>query len=81
MSINGKLAEYFTGTTIKHLTGQSLAKIKINLPSLPEQREIVRILDALLQKDSRAKAAAEEVLGQIALLKKAILARAFRGEL
>ena len=35
MSINGKLAEYFTGTTIKHLTGQSLAKIKINLPPSP----------------------------------------------
>lgn len=77
---NGKLAEYFTGTTIKHLTGQSLEKIPVQLPSLPEQQEIVRILDSLLDKESRAKEAAQTVLDKIALLKKSILARAFRGE-
>ena len=54
---------------------------KINLPTLPEQQEIVRILDTVLEKESRAKEAAGAVLDQIALLKKSILARAFRGEL
>lgn len=77
----GKLSDYFTGTTIKHLTGQSLAKIPLRLPSFYEQQEIVRILDTVLEKERIAKSAAEQVLEQIDLLKKSILARAFRGEL
>lgn len=46
-----------------------------------EQTEIVRILDDLLAKEQQAKEAAEAVLEKIDLLKKPILARAFRGEL
>lgn len=53
----------------------------LNVPPLPEQQEIVRILDSLLAKESRVKALCEEVLTQIDLTKKSILARAFRGEL
>ena len=53
----------------------------LNLPSVPEQAEIVRILDDLLAKEQQAKDAAEAVLEQIDLIKKSILARAFRGEL
>ena len=53
----------------------------ISVPSLAEQQEIVHILDSVLEKESRAKEAAGAVLDQIALLKKSILARAFRGEL
>ena len=53
----------------------------IPLPSVSEQIEIVRILDDLLAKEQQAKEAAEGVLEQIDLIKKAILARAFRGEL
>lgn len=58
-----------------------LKEYPIVLPSLPEQQEIVRILDNLLAKEQRAKEAAETVLTQIDLMKKAILARAFRGEM
>ncbi len=53
----------------------------LELPSVPEQTEIVRILDELLAKEQQAKEAAEAVLEQIDLIKKSILARAFRGEL
>ena len=58
-----------------------LSDYKINLPSLAEQKEIVRILDNLLEKEQRTKELAENVLLEIDLLKKSILARAFRGEL
>ena len=58
-----------------------ISKWMINMPSIPEQQEIVRILDTLLEKERTAKEAAEKVLEQIDLLKKSILARAFRGEL
>ena len=53
----------------------------LNLPSVIEQSEIVHILDHLLTKEQQAKEAAEKVLEQIDITKKAILARAFRGEL
>ena len=51
------------------------------LPETQEQAEIVRVLDDLLAKEQQAKEATEAVLEQIDLIKKAILARAFRGEL
>lgn len=53
----------------------------INLPSVLEQTEIVRILDDLLAKEQQAKESAKTLLEQINLIKKSILARAFRGEL
>ena len=55
--------------------------LKIKLPSLPEQQEIVRILDRLLAREQRARQAAEETLTAIDRMKQSILARAFRGEL
>ena len=58
-----------------------IGKWIINIPSVLEQAEIVRILDDLLAKEQQAKEAAEAVLEQIDLMKKSILARAFRGEL
>lgn len=69
------------GTAYNALTIAKFSKIIIPVPTLPEQQEIVRILDTVLEKESRAKEAAQIVLDQIALLKKSILARAFRGEL
>ena len=51
------------------------------MPKINGRSEIVRILDNLLAKEQLAKEAAEGVLEQIDLIKKAILARAFRGEL
>lgn len=58
-----------------------MASLSIPVPDLREQTEIVRILDDLLAKEQQAKEAAEAVLEQIDLMKKSILARAFRGEL
>lgn len=66
---------------INNINSKELGAILINLPSFSEQAEIVRILDDLLAKERQAKEAAEGVLEQIDLIKKAILARAFRGEL
>lgn len=58
-----------------------LETYKLNLPKFNEQREIVRILDGFFAREQSAKEAAEAVLDQIELMKKSILARAFRGEL
>ncbi len=68
-------------TAQKNLNLKLLTSVLVRIPTLPEQQEIVRILDTVLEKESHAKEAAQTVLDQIALLKKSILARAFRGEL
>ena len=70
-----------TGSSIPQLTVPMVKEKVMPLPKLDEQVEIIRILDALLAKEQQAKEAAEGVLEQIDLIKKAILARAFRGEL
>lgn len=42
---SGRLSSYYTGATIKHLTGQDLLRYEILLPPLCEQRRIVDVLD------------------------------------
>ena len=81
--LNSKNKGYINGRGIgiSSLSAKDLLSIKVLLPTLLEQTEIVRILDSLLVKEQQAKEAAETVLEQIDLIKKAILARAFRGEL
>ena len=69
------------GSGPQALNCQRVRELDFIVPTLPEQQEIVRILDSVLEKERVAKEAAENVLEQIDLLKKSILARAFRGEL
>ena len=69
------------GATKIGLGLDDIRSLKLLMPILGEQTEIVRILDDLLAKEQQAKEAAEKVLEQIDLIKKSILARAFRGEL
>ena len=69
------------GAAQPNLNTDIIGNVEISLPRENEQREIVRILDNLLAKEQQAKEAAEGMLEQIDLIKKAILARAFRGEL
>ena len=66
---------------INNINSKELGSVSLQLPSLQEQTEIVRILENLLSKEQQARQAAEAVLEQIDLIKKSILARAFRGEL
>lgn len=70
-----------SGTTVESINTTALRDFEIPIAEENEQAEIVRILDDLLAKEQQAKEAAEGVLEQIDLMKKAILARAFRGEL
>lgn len=94
-SINMKYLNYFicsenfkkqvsdtvAGTAYNALTIMKFKNILISIPTLPEQTEIVRIIDGLLAKEQQANELSENALAKIDLIKKAILARAFRGEL
>lgn len=68
------------GINLPRVSEKEIAKYIVNIPSLPEQQEIVRILDSLFEKEQKAKELCD-VIDKIDLMKKAILARAFRGEL
>ena len=58
-----------------------LDNYQFELPPVEEQYAIVRLLDATIDKELQVKLIAEQVISQIETMKKAILARAFRGEL
>lgn len=64
-----------------NLSATIIAKFVIHIPTIDEQKEIIRILDSLLSKEQQAKETAEQVIDQINTMKKTILARAFRCEL
>lgn len=66
---------------MRNISQKKLLGLTIPLPTLPEQREIVRLLDDLLGGERRIGEAADAVVAHIERMKKAILARAFRGEL
>jgi type I restriction enzyme S subunit len=68
------------GVNQSNINAKKLAQFKIPFCSLKEQQEIVRILDNLLGNEQRAKELCD-VIEKIDLMKKAILAKAFRGEL
>lgn len=69
------------GMALAHFNVGGYSQLPISLPSLPEQHEIVRLIDDLLARERAAQQAAEQALASIDLMKKSILARAFRGEL
>ena len=69
------------GTALKHIYITRVDKMMVSVPSVIEQEEVCKIVKSLITKEQQAKEAAEVVLEKIDLLKKSILARAFRGEL
>ena len=69
------------GVNQGNVSSKFVENIEIPIPTFDEQLEITTVLDRTLAHEQQAKEAAEAVLDQIDLMKKSILARAFRGEL
>ena len=69
------------GVNQSNINAKKIGAYIFAMPQIDEQAEIVRLLTDLLIKEHQAKEAAEGVMEQIDLIKKSILARAFRGEL
>lgn len=66
---------------MRNISQNKMKTIIFPLPTLSEQHEIVRLIDDLLAREHKAQQATEQALASIDLMKKSILARAFRGEL
>lgn len=67
--------------TLGKLSIANIKGIEINLPKVEEQREIVKIIEELFVSEDNVANSIEKVLDEIELMKKSILAKAFRGEL
>ncbi|MFH1931125.1 MAG: restriction endonuclease subunit S [Pseudomonadota bacterium] len=67
-------------TNVAAIYAKNLNTIPIPLPPKEEQKEIVRILEKLLDREDKAKAFID-MEEQIDLIEKSILSKAFRGEL
>ena len=61
---------------IHNINSKELGSIRIDVPTIEEQTEILKIIEPLIKKDITSN-----MIENIAELKKSILAKAFRGEL
>jgi type I restriction enzyme S subunit len=80
-AMSGLLNKYFTGTTIKHLTGRELKKIDIPLPPIKEQQFIVDELESKLTVCDKIEETISQSLQQAETLRQSILKKAFEGKL
>lgn len=69
------------GTTVESVEAKKLFDYSIRVAGADEQKEIVDRIEEMLDKEAAAYEAAEEVIENIEMVKKSILAKAFRGEL
>ena len=74
------LMQFMKGDNSPSIRKDDLLNMEINLPIIEEQQEIVKILDKIFAKYDKTKALQNQ-LEKIELLKKYILAKAFRGQL
>ncbi|WP_413297031.1 restriction endonuclease subunit S [Synechococcus sp. MIT S9452] len=78
---DGSLQKLFTGSTIKHLTGKSLSKFLVPVPSKQEQELVISKTLALLEVASTIESKILQTQSVLTRLTSAILSKAFRGEL
>ena len=69
------------GAAQPNLNTDIIGAVELDVPSLDEQLVIAEMLEKFISKEQQAKETAEAVIEQIDTMKKAILSRAFRGEL
>jgi type I restriction enzyme S subunit len=81
ISLTQRIAKYFTGTTIQHLTGTGLAKIPFPVCPIEEQALVVSIVE---QQFSAVDALDEQITDELTraeTLRQSILKKAFSGQL
>ena len=77
----GILESFFTGSTIKHFTGESLNRFPVPLPPLPEQNRIVAEVERCLSVIQQSEAVIATSLARAERLRQSILKQAFSGQL
>jgi len=78
---NGVINKFYTGTGIKHLTGESLKKIPVPICSKSEQQAIVSAIESRLSVCDKLEQTIDQTLALSASLRQSILKKAFEGRL
>ncbi len=78
---NRRLESLFTGTTIKHLTGEKLARFALPLCNRLEQAEVMAELESKLSEADQLDQTLATALQQADALRQSILKKAFCGQL
>lgn len=81
MAKTKRLDRYFTGSTIKHLTGQSLSKLPFPLAPSEEQAVIVAAVREQVGESDLAGRSIESAMQRATRLRQSILKQAFEGKL
>ena len=76
---SGMLAAYYTGTGIKHLTGESLKKLPVPVPPLKEQKRIVARIEELFSELGSGVETLKKTKQQLSVYRQAVLKAAFEG--
>lgn len=79
ISKSGALSNYFTGTGINHLTGQSLSKVLIPICSRELQDKIVSYIESRFMSIDTIETTIYQSLQQAEALRQSILKQAFEG--
>lgn len=77
----GELSKYFTGTGIKHLTGESLKKVPVPVLDIDNQQSILKLIEQKLSVCDKIEQTVNESLQKAESLRQSILKQAFEGNL
>lgn len=80
-ALSGRFAEASKGIGIHHLGREMLAKWRVHLPPLAEQRRIVAKIEELTARSRSAQEALAELPTLLEQFRQSVLASAFRGDL
>lgn len=78
---NRRLEKMFTGTTIKHLTGEKLTRMAVPICSIAEQIQILLVLESRFSEIDQLDQTITTSLQQAEALRQSILKKAFSGQL
>ncbi len=78
---NRRLEKMFTGTTIKHLTGERLVRMVVPICSINEQMQILLSLESKFSEADQLDQTITTSLQQAEALRQSILKKAFSGQL
>lgn len=74
---SGMLSAYYTGTGIKHLTGESLKKLPVPVPSLVEQKRIVARIEELFSELDNGVETLKKTKQQLAVYRQSVYASVY----
>ncbi len=78
---SGRLERWFTGSTIKHFTGESFAQLPIPLPPYGEQRRIVSEMEERLSNMEALESQVAANIARAERVRQSILSQAFTGQI